>query len=348
MVAELHGVQRYCPKADNTRRKARELLAELVRDRDAGLDPRKVRLGDYLRRWLNDVRPHLAPATWRKHESIIRVHLSADGRLGAIPLSRLGVADVRAYLGRGNRHPQTLRHHRATLRRALADAVRDGLVTKNVAALAEAPRMTRKERPFLTGPQARRLIDGTRDDRLHGLWVVAVTTGLRLAECLGLAWSDVDLDTGVFRVRYQLARQDGQWVRVAPKTTKSRRTIPLPAVTVEALKRHRERQRALIGDGPVPIDGLVFTTERGHPIHGPNVLPVLYETLERLGLPRVRFHDLRHACASMLLKAGWPVERVAMYLGHSTPRVTLEIYAHVKPEDMKEGAALMERMVGDG
>lgn len=337
-----------------TRGEARELLRDLLRRRDERLaDPRKMRLGAYLDRWLSDVRPNLAPATWRKHESIVRVHLRPA--LGHLRLSQLSVGDVRGYLlldpGRG-RSGQTTRHHRATLRRALADALRDGLVTRNVAALAEPPRMTTTERRFLTAAQVRTLIDGTREHRLWALWVLAVTAGLRSAECRGLVWSDIDWDNASLTVAGTLHRsregdpdydEDDPWVRRPPKTAKSRRTVPLAPIAIEALRVQQERQAAARGGA---IDGYVFRTVNGYPIDGSNVLPELYAELDRLGLPRVTFHDLRHSAATVLFGAGVALPVIADLLGHSTIRVTADLYRHRVPELSREAAERMQEAVG--
>lgn len=467
---------------------AKALLAELLRLRDAGAaraDPR-LSLTEFLQRWLVDVRPNLAPATWRKHESIIRCHIAP--LLGARQLASLTVSDVRGFLeqtiharprrvDRGQRVPllgQTRRHHRATLRRALSDALRDGLVTRNVAALAEAPKLTRRERPFLTAEQARTLIEGTRDDRLGPLFHLAVTTGMREAEILGLAWKDVDLgsehlavgmsgsddrligsagvanqrpvarkdrnsliqgagqpsqsgafgangdtdtdrtfatgptpaDTiaharscraGVSRaapsakdsdygvgpeartpfttaggatpsvhVRHTLHRdwarhtrtgellldKDGEpyreWVLADPKTPKSRRTIPLTAGCVSALREHRKRQleERVGAGGKYPAFGLVFTTRTGWPMYAWHVLERLYKAQERLGLPRVGLHGLRHSTATILYAAGVDIETIADVLGHSSSRVTSQLYRHRVDELQRDAAEKMGRAVG--
>lgn len=313
-------------------------LRELLRQRDQAIpaDPRSVRLGPYLLKWLDDVRPRMAPATWRKHESVVRVHLIPG--LGRVRLPELSVADCRDLLSRlsDGLDPQTVRHVRATLRRSLADALRDGLVSRNVAALAEAPPMHKAERTYLTTPQVRRVIDEARGERLWPLWVLIVTTGLRVSEALGLAWSDVGPDS--VTVSHQLARIDGQWVRSEPKTRRSRRTVALIPVAVEALREQRRRQDEERADHPRPIDSLVFTTPTGGPIHSTNILPDWYRTLARLGLPRVTTHDLRHSAASMMLTAGVPLPVIAEILGHSTIRVTADLYAHVGVELRRDAA----------
>lgn len=334
-VVSMHDGTRRSRSA-RSKSEAQAHLRELLRQRDAQVpvDPRNVRVGPYLLRWLDDVRPRLAPATWRKHESIIRTGLSPG--LGHRSLSALSVADVRHYLSALPHDPQSVRHHRATLRRALADALRDGLVDRNVAALAEPPQLQKDERTYLTTAQVRRLIEEARDDRHWPLWVLIVTTGLRVSEALGLAWSDVTPDT--VTVRHQLARVEGAWVRSRPKTRRSRRTIPLTPQGAEALAEQRIRQDAERGDHPRPIDGLVFTTPTGAPIHATNLLPPFRAMLARLGLPRVTIHDLRHSAASMMLAAGVPLPVIADILGHSTVRVTADLYAHVGVELRRDAA----------
>lgn len=315
------------------------LLRDLIdqRDRSVVQDPRRLRVGPYLRQWIGSVQGDLAPATWRKHESVLRVHVIPA--LGHRLLRELSVADVQAFLaGRDDLDPQTRRHFRATLRRALADAYRDRLVDRNVAALATAPKMQKAERTYLTTAQAKRVIEEALGERYWPLWVLILTTGLRVSEALGLAWSDVDLPNRGIKVQRQLVRLDGEWRRGRLKTRQSRRSIELVPQAVEALTEQRKRQDAERGDYPRPIDGLVFTTERGQPVHSTNVLPSWYATLRRLGLPRVTTHDLRHSAASMMLAAGVPLPVIAATLGHSSIRVTADLYSHVGVELRREAA----------
>lgn len=342
---------------------ARDLLVELERlkAQHAPSNARTLTLGQYLERWLVDVKPNLAPATWRKHESIVRVHVLPA--LGSIRLPELSSGDVRRWLARSDGlGGQSRRHCRATLRRALADAYRDGIVSRNVGALAEAPKLDQRERPILTAEQCRVLIDGTAGyrlppgivgpvlpvDRLHALWVLAVTTGMREAEMLGLTWEDVDLNvTPTVTVRHTLQRVEGEWQLRPPKTDKSRRVIPLPPVTVAALHSHRQRQMAeRMAAGAPGKDGLVFTTVRGLPIHGSNLLPELRAHLARLGLPKVGIHDLRHSCATVLFGMGVPLEVISDMLGHSTTRVTADLYRHRVPALALDAVARMEEAVG--
>lgn len=333
---------RDCPEA-------RTNLIELLRLRDqhAPAGGHTLTLGAFLTGWLRSVRPDLAPSTWRKYESIVRVHLTPT--LGHRRLSELSVADVSGLLA-GREHvldPQTRRHHRATLRRALSDAHRQGLVIRNVAALAKPPRMSKPERQILDTAQVRALIEGTEGDRLHAFWVLAVTTGMRSAEMLALTWDDLDLDAGTARVGSTLHRIDGQWKFRDPKTEKSKRSVPLPAVTIAALVELRrlqlEEQAKL---GVMGRRGLVFATAKGQPVHGPNLSKLLYKHLDRLGLPRVTVHDLRHSAATVLYSMGVPLSVIADILGHSTIRVTSDLYRHRVPELAHDAARRMQEAVG--
>lgn len=323
-----------------TRAAAEKARQELVRLHHAGrLDATRLTLGDYLQRWVSDV--DLAPATMKQHRNAITNHLVP--RMGKVRLASLTPADVDAYLTRTDLHPQTLRHHRATLRRALADAVRDGLVTRNVAALSRPPRMRRTERTYLDAAAAMRLIEGTRGERIHAPLTVALATGLRQAELLALTWRDIDWNGPSLTVRHTLHRIPNApkgvypWVRRDTKTDKSRRTVTLVPFAVDALREQQAQQAADRG-GVVSLDALVFTTPGGHPVHGPNLLPPLHAAQARLGLPLVTWHDLRHATATIMLAAGVPLPVISRMLGHSTMRVTADLYAHVVPELERDAA----------
>lgn len=307
------------------------LLRDLIRQRDQALeDPRRIRVGPFLRTWLMTL--ELAPATIRQHEMIVRAHL--DPALGRRLLSQLSPADVDAYLASKRLSPQTKRHHRATLRLALNFAMREGYVVRNVAALSKAPRVDNPERPYLTLEQVRYLIDNSRDERHWPLWTLLATTGLRINEALGLAWSDIEGDE--IQVRRQLVRLNGRWSRAPLKTRKSRRTIPLVADAVEALQVQKARQDEERGEHPRPIDGLVFTTPDGQPIHSTNVLPPFYRVLRRLGLPKIHSHDLRHTTAAVLINRGVPLPVVSAILGHSSIRVTIDVYGHILEASKRE------------
>lgn len=186
----------------------------------------------------------------------------------------------------------------------------------------------------------------TADDRLGALWAVLVATGIRESEALALQWSDVDLDEGLIEVHNTLHRIDGEWLLMETKTEKSERSIRVGPTTVAALKRHRLRQmEERLAAGIPGVDGLVFTTTRGMPINGSNLVAVLHKVTARLGIPTITVHGLRHMFVTHQLANGVPLAEVAAAAGHSSSRVTEAIYSHMSGKDLTAGAEVMERMV---
>lgn len=336
-----------------TREAAAAALESLVKQRDAGVVGKDASLGAYLDAWLADMARVVGPATWRKHETIVRVHITPA--LGRVRLSALTPSHVRTMLHRIDRHPQTVAHVRSTLRRALTDAQRDGRVMRNAAALAQAPAIPDRERAYLGADQVARLLAATQGDRLHALWVLGATCGLRLAEALALTWDDIDLDARALTIRGTLHRLPkatrgvDPWVIRPPKTRGSRRIVAMTPLAVTALRSHRLRQaQDQMVMGMAGVQGLVFTTRDGDPVHGPNVLPPLYRALAAAGLPRVTFHGLRHSAATVLLEAGVPLKVVSEQLGHSTIRITADLYAHVAPGMAMDAADRMQEILTRG
>jgi integrase len=271
--------------------------------------------------------------------------------LGAKNLADLSPSDLRAYLATrvdAGLSPTTARYHHAVLRAALAQGTRDGILARNVAALVRAPRANRFEINPLTAEQARWLLKHVQGDRLEGLYTVALALGLRQGEALGLAWTDVDLVAGTLRVRHALQRVDGRQQLVEPKTSRSRRSLVLPAFVTQALGDHRHRQlEERLNAGPRwQESGLVFTTRVGRPLPGEGVTRNFYKVLRRSGLPPMRFHDLRHSSATLMLARGVSMRVVMETLGHSTITLTMNTYAHVLPALQREAAQRMDAVLG--
>jgi integrase len=221
-------------------------------------------------------------------------------------------------------------------------------VARNVATLVQPPRVQRYEISPLDADQAQRLLSAIRGDRLEALFSVALAIGLRQGEALGLRWQDVELDAGILRIRHALQRIDGELVLVEPKTMRSRRTIQLPSLAVGALREHRVRQsaeRALVGEEWNDQD-FVFTSQLGRPLHGATVTHRFQKLLAAAGLPRQRFHDLRHGCATLLLAQGVSARVVMDVLGHSAITLTLNTYSHVVPALQTEAARRMDAALG--
>jgi integrase len=301
----------------------------------------------FLTAWLDDVaRPRLRPSTLKGYESYIRKHIAPA--LGYITLAALTPQDVQTFLNgctKTGLSPRTVQQIRAILRSALAQAQRWGYVERNVAALADPPRQIKSQIQPLTASQAQRLLNGTSDEWYGPVFAVALFTGMRQGELLGLTWKDVDLDHGVLTVRTALQRVDKVWTLVEPKSATSRRAVTLPVAAVAALRRQRATQgeaRLALGGWPDAF-GLVFTTELGTPVDGPNLTRLFQRRLVRLDLPRQRFHDLRHACASLLLVEGVPMKTIQDVLGHSQISLTADTYAHLAPALRRDAADALDR-----
>jgi integrase len=195
----------------------------------------------------------------------------------------------------------------------------------------------------LTPEQVKSLLEAATMDRFHALYVLAVATGLRQGELLGLRWEDVDFGGAMLRVRFALHELDGHLSLDEPKTAKSKRPVDLPEVAVTALREHRER---MLSEGHP--HGLVFCDTDGGPVRRPNLIRRSFlPLLKTAGLPRIRFHDLRHTAATLLLLQGVHPKVVQERLGHSQISVTLDTYSHVLPSMGKEAAARLDAFFGN-
>ena len=315
-------------------------------------DAPDITVGELLDRWLDEaVVLTVRPRTLASYRYVVRVHLRPA--LGEIPLAALTPQDVQALLNRkaaSGLAPRTVGYVRGVLRQALGYAERMDLVGRNVARLARPPRVPRRQVSPLTLEEARLFRAAVAGDRLEALYLVAVGCGLRQGEILGLRWRDVDLDGRLLRVRFALARVDGDMALVEPKSATSRRNVPMPSFVAEALAVHQARQAAealpRCPEPPDPFSDLVFTTTLGTPLDGISVTRRFQRVLKGAGLPRQRFHDLRHAAASYMLAAGVPARVVMETLGHSEISLTLNTYSHVLPGLGRDAADRMETLLG--
>ncbi|MEX0750747.1 MAG: tyrosine-type recombinase/integrase, partial [Dehalococcoidia bacterium] len=263
-------------------------------------------VAQYLKRWLAGAKPTIRERTWVRYEQYVRLHL--EPKLGKLSLTKLSPQHLQnLYADRleAGLSPTTVHHLHATIHRALEQAVKWGLVARNVADLVDPPRIARHEIRTLSPEEANGLIDAARGDRLEALYIVALTTGLREGELLGLRWRDVDLDAGGVEVRGSLQRVPSGFIIAEPKTSKSRRRVGLTEDAIAALRRHRTRQseeRLRLGPAWEKTHDLVFTDESGKPIDATKFLRNSFAPLlKRAGLPPMRFHDLRNTAATLLL-----------------------------------------------
>lgn len=334
-----------------TRKEVQDKLRAALRDLDAGLDLSAGRqtVGQFLDRWLADsVKSTVRPRTYDSYAQLVRLYLKPD--LGHHQLSKLTPQHVQAMMTArtaAGLSPRTVQYARAVLRRALGQAMKWGLVSRNVATLVDPPRSAKKPVTPLTPEQARAFITYTADDRLGPLFHVAIASGLRQGELFGLRWEDVDLDAGVLWVRHALQRVDGALTLVEPKTALSRRAVTLPASAVAALRVQKDRQtfeRAAAGE-LWQEGGYVFTSSVGTPLNPSNVAKRLHALLETAGLPHQRFHDLRHCAASLLLAGGVAPRTIMGILGHSQISLTMNTYAHLSPALERDAARALDAVL---
>jgi integrase len=322
-----------------TRREVVEKLKAARKAIDAGLQPTSDRMtvAAYLEDWLAATRSTVRPSTWTRYAGMVRTHHIP--RLGRLPLTKLAAGDVERMLRDMDGSPRTRHHARAILRTALARAVRHGLILRNAAGLAEPPRVEHREAEAWEAAQVRTFLESVRGHRHEALFSVAVVTGLRQGELLGLRWSDVDLSAGTLTVRQSLQRVDGKMTAVETKTARSRRTVPLPELALSVLRALRTGQDGGIGSL------YVFTTPSGGPLYGTAVYREFVAAAKAAGLPRIRFHSLRHTAASLLLAQGTHPRVVMEMLGHSTIALTMNTYSHVIPALERNAADRMNALL---
>lgn len=341
-----------------TQRAVVQRKTEMLRERQRGTLPRdgSATVRAFLEAWLERKRPRIRPRTWEHYETNIRLHLVPQ--LGHLKLAALTPSDVEIMQDRlaARLSARTVAHCRAILRNALRTAERDGLVPRNVAALADPPVVRRPHTQTLTPVQARQLVQAVRETPDEGIWLLALICGLRLGEVLGLAWPDVDLEAGQLVVRHALQRlpAPGQRDKVLtlgpPKSESSQRTILLPRPVVAALAHRRAAQAAERLATKIWVDrwNLVFTGPAGQPRQARRVQEAFVVLLEQAGLPRIRFHDLRHTAASLLLAHRPDAKAAQELLGHSSVHLTLQTYQHVIDETRRKTRQDQEAIFGDG
>ncbi len=338
-----------------TRKEVQQRLTVALRANQLGLPTINERqtVGQFLNNWLTEsVKQTVRPRTFNSYSRIVRLHIAPD--LGRITLARLSPQDIQSLLNHklsSGLSARSVQYIHAVLRRALGQALKWGLVARNVAKLVDPPAVQRPEIKPLSPEQARIFLEAVKGDRLEALYSVALAIGLRRGEALGLRWQNIDFDAGTLTIRKTLQRINGKLSLVEPKTERSRRTLTLPQVALTALKAHRARQlqeRLAAGSAWQETD-FVFTTTIGTPLEGANIARRSFKKLlAKANLPNIRFHDLRHTAASLLLVQGIHPRVVMETLGHSQISLTMNTYSHVIPALQQEAADKMDALLQSG
>lgn len=334
----------------------REALKELQLANHAKLQGALLTTGDqtvtmFLTSWLQDTAQYrVREKTYLRYRELIGLHMLPI--IGNVRLQKLAPQHIQRLYSQKREEgyaPQTIQHIHRLLHRALNDAVRWDLVVRNVCDAVDPPRVPKQEMQVLGPEQAQRFLESAKEDPLEALYVLALTTGMREGELLALQWKDIDFVGGSLQVRRKVSRITGKGFVVSePKTAKSRRKIPLAARSLEALKQHRVRQneqRLALGES-WEDKGWIFTNALGKNLEVSNMIRRSFRPLlVKAGLPQIRFHDLRHSSATLLLSMGIHPKIVQERLGHSQISVTLDTYSHVLPSMQEEAAQRLDALL---
>ncbi len=311
-------------------------------------DP-SITLGEYLDNWIETSRISLRPKTVSNYEMLVQRHIKP--LIGSLRLVDLNLARIERFyadlLAMGN-GPRTVRHIHSALHCALERAVRYDLITRNPAHGARLPKYSPPEMQVLDESQANHFLMTARGSPFLALYHLAIITGMRLGELYGLTWNDLHWHTGELHVRRQAVDvSGGGWEFAEPKTRFGTRIIKLGQGTLEVLQAHKERQeqqKALMGSR-WKDNNLIFPSSVGTPLNKSNMRKDFNRILEEAGLPHIRFHDLRHTAASLMMNHQVPILVASRRLGHSKPSVTLDIYSHLYQESQNDVATLLDELV---
>lgn len=325
-----------------TKGEVQKKLAKLIPQQQAGTlgNCDRVTVGEYLDRWLeNDVRPNKRASTYASYHQIARLHIKPF--IGGIQLSKLAPANVKGLYGtleREGRGARLRQMAHTVLHRALKVAVKSEVISRNPCDAAERPQAQKRDITPLDNSQAQILLKAIENHRLNALFLLAIDSGLRQGELNGLKWEDVDLVGGVVFVRRTIVQVKEEFIINPPKTAKGKRRVEICAMTVEALRHHKAR---MMQEGRLAA-GWVFVSQTGKFLRRNSVRKSLLAILKGAGLPVIRFHDLRHTCATLLMAGGTHIKVVQERLGHSQIAITLDTYSHVLPTMQREAANTMQ------
>jgi integrase len=311
---------------------------EAIRDH-RWIDNEATTFGDFLARYVRDVASHtLRPKTLQNYESLIRLHIKPE--LGTIKLGKLRPEHLQSFYTRkleGGLSRGYVRGIHAIIHKCLDQAVKWGLANRNVSDLTSPPTSPKTVATNVwTVDEARRFLASVKDHPYYPLYLLAISMGMREGELLGLHWEDINWETKTIHVSHAAQTLRGRGVVLTePKTERGKRTIPIPAMVLDELRERKNGNK-----------GLIFHTKSGKPINARHLVRHFRIANDAAGVPVIRFHDLRHTCATLLLSQNVHPKVVQEILGHSQIRLTLDTYSHVIPSMQSDAADKMNGLLG--
>ena len=360
--------RKWLPTGTSNKKEAEKKWAEMMKEINSGdyIEPSDLTLGGYLENWLEHYQHSVRSSTYDSYRWAIKSHLIPG--LGSIPLGKLKPMHIQSHLTKqmkGTLSPTSVRYQYTILREALTQAVKWQMLSNNPCMAIDPPRKEKYKAAVYTPDQLQTLLAIATCSAVFLPIVLAATCGLRRGEVCGLCWEDTDLDRGLLFVRNSLDWEKGKLTLRPVKTANSERSVKLPLIALEALKKEKRRQAEdkLRAGGMYQDSGYVWTWDDGRP-HDPDYLYHRFvklikrnneeieknETLsqdqkQQQKLPVIRFHDLRHSHATALLLEGISVKVISERLGHSSTTITQDIYSHVLPQMQEQAADAMDKLL---
>ncbi len=341
-----------------TKKEAETKLREVLDALEKGVyvKPSKMTVGQWLEEWLASYATlHVSPRTYEGYRFLVRRHIIPA--LGAIELSKLEPRHLQSHYakalamgrlnGGGGLGNRSVQYQHRIISNALRYGVKMGVLGRNVAQAVDPPRLVRKALSVLAPEDLSRFLEAAKRTVYYPLLFTALYTGMRRGELLALRWRDVDLEMATLSVVNSIYRLNRQYVIKEPKSPHSRRMIALPPTLTLMLRNYRieqAKQREMVGK-PLAENDFVFAHIDGEPIDPDTVTQAFGNILQKAGLPHLRFHDLRHTHATLMLKAGVHPKIVSERLGHAKISITLDIYSHILPGLQEAAAESFDKML---
>ncbi|MFL0363158.1 tyrosine-type recombinase/integrase [Pseudobacillus sp. 179-B 2D1 NHS] len=326
-----------------TQKEAKAALTKALHELNTGtyIEPSSQKLGEYLIQWLDFKKTSVAESTYKTYYYNLRTHILPE--LENITLANLKPMHIQQFyaklLNEKHLNHNTVRKVHTMLVNALERAVKFDMVLKNAAKLVDPPKESKSEMEVWDVDEVLTFLETAKESHLYMVYLIAINTGMRQGEILGLSWEGVNLDDGVIYVKQTLSN-DGKTLKATTKTAAGMRTVAIPDELIAELKRHKlEQKKHRLRVGSLYTDmNLVNATEVGTPINPSNLRRNFKIFIKKAGVKNIRFHDLRHTHATLLLKQGVHPKIVSERLGHADTRMTLDRYSHLLPNMQKETA----------